>query len=99
MPRQKGTTKTGGRKKGSLNKKTLELSQILKKANINVPEKIIELLPTLDTEKQVEVLLKLMPYLYPKRKPKEPLEVKLESVDINKPIVNICIPKNGRESY
>jgi hypothetical protein len=99
MARQKGCTKTGGRKKGSLNKKTQELQDILKKADINVPERIIELLPTVDPDKQIDTLLKLMSYLYPKRKPVEHIHMKLEGErELLQPRVIISIPSNGREA-
>ena len=99
MPRQKGTTKTGGRTRGSLNKKTKELHEILQAAKVNVPELLIEMLPKLDVEKQADVLLKLMSYLYPKRKPVEHIHMKLEGEkDLLQPKVIISIPKNGREA-
>lgn len=58
----------GGRKKGTPNKKTQKLLDILESKGLNVPEKIIELLPKLDFKDQVTTLLSLMSYLYPKRK-------------------------------
>lgn len=68
MPKPKGLPKTGGRKKGSLNKKTHDLFQIFENNNFDVPTQLINILPKLDENRQAEVLLKLMEYLYPKRK-------------------------------
>ncbi|MGZ3775201.1 MAG: hypothetical protein ACXVCY_15020 [Pseudobdellovibrionaceae bacterium] len=58
-----------GRKKGTPNKKSQSLSEILNAHDFNVPEKLIELLPQLSAERQADLLLDLMGYLYPKRKP------------------------------
>jgi len=68
MPRKKGTNKTGGRKKGTPNRKTVELKEFLDSINLCIPERVIELLPKLDEKDQVGVLLKLMEYVYPKRR-------------------------------
>lgn len=70
---QKGTPKpaTSGRKKGTPNKKTLILSESLENLKLDVPARLNELLPLLPYEKQADVLLELMSYLYPKRKPLE----------------------------
>lgn len=57
-----------GRKKGSANRKTQHLEDILNFAGFSVPEKIIELMPQLAPEKQADILMNLMGYLYPKRK-------------------------------
>lgn len=60
--------KTGGRKKGSPNKNTTELKFFFDSIDLCLPEKIMELLPALDDSKKVETLLKLMEYVYPKKK-------------------------------
>ena len=60
--------KGSGRKKGTPNKKTLILSEILESLDCRVTEKLTELLPQLDPDKQADVLLELMSYLFPKRK-------------------------------
>ncbi len=57
-----------GRKKGTPNKKTLILSEILDSLDCDVPTKLIDLLNLLDPDKQADVLLELMSYLFPKRK-------------------------------
>lgn len=44
---------------------------------MNVPEQIVALLPELEVEKRVDVLLTLMNYLYPKRKAVERVDVKV----------------------
>lgn len=68
MPRQPGASKTGGRHKGTPNKKTEGLRSCLDALELDVPGRIVEILPQLDPAKQVDVLLDLMNYLYPKRK-------------------------------
>lgn len=71
--------KTGGRKKGSPNKATTELKIFFDSIDLCLPEKIIELLPKLDDSKKVDTLLRMMEFVYPKRKA---LEVR--SDDFNK---------------
>lgn len=68
MEMQNPREKTGGRKKGTPNKKTQLLAEILEVNDFSIPEKIIELLPSLAPKKQADVLLDLMSYMYPKRK-------------------------------
>jgi hypothetical protein len=68
MSFETGKQKTGGRMAGTPNKRTTQLIETLDGLNIDLPTKILELLPTLLPEKQVDVLLHLMPYVYPKRK-------------------------------
>jgi hypothetical protein len=60
-----------GRKKGTPNKKTLVLSESLENLKLDIPARLNELLPLLSYEKQADVLLELMSYMYPKRKPLE----------------------------
>lgn len=68
MPRPLGTSKTGGRRKGTPNRRTIDLTERLENVGLNVPERLVELLPQLSAEKQVEILMDLMTFLYPKRK-------------------------------
>jgi len=70
---QKGDRRpsASGRKKGTPNKRTLLLSESLENLKLDVPTRLNELLPLLSNEKQADVLLELMGYLYPKRKPLE----------------------------
>ncbi|MCB9072500.1 MAG: hypothetical protein H6623_02675 [Bdellovibrionaceae bacterium] len=68
MPRPKGIAKTGGRQKGTPNKRTLVLADCLTDLNFDILERITDLIPILDVNKQADVLLELMTYLYPKRK-------------------------------
>jgi hypothetical protein len=68
MPFEQGQQKTGGRRSGTPNRRTNVLSDILDELNIDLPTRIFEILPTLTPEKQIDVLLQLMPFMYPKRK-------------------------------
>lgn len=61
-----------GRQKGTPNRRTQRLAEVLEEGGINVPLRLLRILPKLPPEKQADVLLGLMPYLYPKRKPQEP---------------------------
>lgn len=60
-----------GRKKGTPNRRTQALQEIFEAHDFVIPEKIIEILPRLSIEKQAEILMDLMSYLYPKRKATE----------------------------
>jgi hypothetical protein len=68
MARPSGLPKTGGRKTGTPNRKTAALKSIVDELGLDVPSRLRELLPNLSPEKQADVLLDLMSYLYPKRK-------------------------------
>ncbi len=74
MARPEGSAKTGGRKKGTPNKKSINLQDSLESNGLSVVERLTELLPQLAIEKQADVLLSLMPYLHPKRKAIEVVE-------------------------
>lgn len=68
MARSIGIPKTGGRQVGTPNKRTRVLEETLERLGSDVPERILDLLPQLTPDRQVDVLLGLMPYLYPKRR-------------------------------
>lgn len=68
MSRPIGLAKTGGRKAGTPNKKTLSLQESLEANDFNLVDKLLELYPYLDTDKQAYTLLQLLSYVYPKRK-------------------------------
>jgi len=59
-------TKTGGRVKGTPNKLTKEIRVVLKKIISEQIENIPELLKDLDSKEQLELTIKLMPYVLPK---------------------------------
>ena len=92
MPKPIGSTKSGGRIKGTLNKKTQHLTDALEELNFSVIERLVELMPKLSLEKQADILLNLMSYLYPKRKAFELTNLQ----SINMPQVILTMPDNGR---
>jgi hypothetical protein len=57
-----------GRKKGTPNKKTLDLAEKLRAEGLDPVLELIKLLPLLEPQQKANVLLDLMTYLYPKRK-------------------------------
>lgn len=65
---EKSRKKTGGRKKGTPNKKTAELQEIL--GGFNPAEKLMELYNKSTTKDDLKVLIckELMKYIYPQRK-------------------------------
>lgn len=72
-----GCEKSGGRQKGTPNKKSLILSDSLDQLGLDVCSKIAELLPQMAVEKQMDTLIHLLPYLFPKRKS---LELNVEDI-------------------
>lgn len=84
-----------GRKAGTPNKKSQHLGVALDAVGLNIPEKLMELLPQLSAEKQADVLLNLMSYVYPKRKA---LEVSSRLVSPSQPQIIVTLPSNGREA-
>ncbi len=76
--------KTGGRQSGTPNKLTKELRSVLKGIVNKEIEGLPERLKELDTEKRIEMLVKLMPYVLPKveainAKEGEPLDYSLDT--------------------
>jgi hypothetical protein len=57
-----------GRKIGVPNKRTQDLQEVLDSCDLDVPRRLVELLPSLTPEKQADLLMRLMDFLYPKRK-------------------------------
>lgn len=61
--------KTGGRTKGTPNKKTAALQEQIEKAlGGDLPSEVIKRILAMDPERAVAPLLDLMSYIYPKRK-------------------------------
>lgn len=58
--------KYGGRKKGTPNKLTKELRSVLKDVIYNELENIEERLDELEPKQRIELMIKLMPYVFPK---------------------------------
>ena len=54
------------------------LQELLQDLGCDVPQRLVTLLPQLSPEKQADILLELMQYLYPKRKALE-LECAIEN--------------------
>jgi hypothetical protein len=57
-----------GRRKGVPNLKTLFLKDSLELLGLDLPTKIVELLPKLSPDKQMDAYLDLLQYVYPRRK-------------------------------
>ncbi|MFN5886868.1 MAG: hypothetical protein ACK438_02750 [Flavobacteriales bacterium] len=58
--------KYGGRKYGTPNKLTKELRSVLKEVVFNELENLEERLDQLESKERIELVIKLMPYVFPK---------------------------------
>lgn len=68
MPKPLGLPKSGGRKKGTRNKKTEFVHSILTDLGYDPLKEIVAQLPNIDPVDQINVALKLMEYCYPKKR-------------------------------
>ena len=68
MGRPAGLAKTGGRQKGTPNRRTFELETALQNAGVDVVAELAETLAALTPEAKARILVELLSYLYPKRK-------------------------------
>jgi hypothetical protein len=85
-----------GRKRGTPNKKTLGLQESLEAHGLNLIGQLVNLLPDLHIDKQADVLLELMAYVYPRRKS---VEVSgMNEAALSEPLVILTMPRNGREA-
>lgn len=70
MARPTGLAKTGGRKAGTPNKRSIDLQERIEELlnGDDLAGAIFSRIKKLSNERQVEFLISLMPYVYPKRK-------------------------------
>lgn len=68
MKFEAGHEKVGGRKKGTPNRLTENLEIALAEMNLDPVAILTRLMPKLPPEKQADIALNLMGYLYPRRK-------------------------------
>lgn len=71
MAKAIGSPKTGGRKKGTPNKRTLAFSEILDARGIDLVSEILDAARRLPAHDRIGIYISLLPYQYPKRKPSE----------------------------
>jgi hypothetical protein len=71
MAKPAGLAKTGGRRKGTPNKRTLCLEAALRNAGIDVVVELANTLAGTSPDVRARVLVDLLSYLYPKRKASE----------------------------
>ncbi|WP_374028992.1 hypothetical protein [Bdellovibrio bacteriovorus] len=69
MARSIGLPKTGGRKKGTPNKRTLAFSEVLDSHGIELLSEILSHAASISEQDRIGIYLGLLPYQYPKRKP------------------------------
>lgn len=66
MSRPKGLPKTGGRKKGTRNLKTLVLRESLDRVGFDIVQELHDLYPKLDAQTQAKILMTFLHFLFPK---------------------------------
>src|SRR2546430_1647734 len=66
--RKPGNPKKGGRKKGGPHKRTYDFESALEARGVNLVDALVNTLPELDAFGRANTLLKLMEFVYPKRK-------------------------------
>lgn len=71
MAKAIGSPKTGGRKKGTPNKRTLSFGEALDVRGIDLVGDILDAARTLPERERIGVYMGLLPYQFPKRKPSE----------------------------
>ncbi|OFZ20071.1 MAG: hypothetical protein A2X94_09155 [Bdellovibrionales bacterium GWB1_55_8] len=82
MAKPTGLPKTGGRKKGTPNKRTVGLQEALESHGLDVVGQLAALLPQLEVEQRASVLIDLMGFLFPKRKAIESTVVSAEEISL-----------------
>ncbi|MNK15780.1 hypothetical protein D3C87_339300 [compost metagenome] len=82
MAKAIGSLKTGGRQKGTPNKRTLGFSETLQSQGVDLLAEILESTKSLPEKERIGIYLNLLPYQYPKRKPTETVSLSLlEQID------------------
>lgn len=69
MSRPPGLPKTGGRKKGTPNRRSRIVIEALTNLGCDPIEELVKVLPSLEPEPKARVLLSLMAFVYPKKSP------------------------------
>lgn len=92
--REKGCAKTGGRAKGTLNKKSLWLRDQLESVNFNWAIEFKDSMTIQDYER-ARILVDLLPYLNPKIEPRKIDEDESEDSTIFEPLVIHHVVKEG----
>jgi len=75
MGRPTGLPKTGGRVKGTPNKRSTHLATRLEESGFDPLSELLKIFPDFCRDRKASVLLSLLSYLYPKRKPVDPVDM------------------------
>lgn len=68
MGKSKGSPKTGGRKKGTPNKNSVQMTEVLDNFGYNPVERLLEKYDKLSFSEQAKIDLKFIEFLYPRKK-------------------------------
>lgn len=98
MGRKKGSLKTGGRQKGTPNKKSLIIEEAFLNEGIDVGVELARMFnDSINKDEKLKILFKVMDFIYPKRKSEETL---FESVEVQTPVFQFveCSENEQNES-
>lgn len=73
--------KTGGRKRGTPNKATAKVKEVFQNFGFCPLSLIIELSEGLSPSERISILMKILPYLYPKRTPQDGTKIAMSLFD------------------
>ena len=96
-----GRKKTGGRQKGSQNKKTAENSERINNVLSYINDKYLyEDIDSLSSSERVKTYISLMEYVVPKLARREHTGKNGEAIEIKQPVINLTIspPKELNDS-
>jgi hypothetical protein len=96
MPKPCGLPKTGGRSKGTPNKKSLSLEYLEENFEFNPLKDLVSILPSLAPDQRASILLRMLDFIYPKKKAIEvtPVEVGDQDESLRPSIIRIVAAPN-----
>jgi hypothetical protein len=96
MAKPIGSPKTGGRSKGTPNKKSQFLSDVFERHGIDLGDELVRIYKqSVFSEEKLQIIYKVLDYCYPKRKA---IENDSDEDNSNAPQVILTMPSNGREA-
>ena len=91
--------KTGGRKKGTPNRSTMEIRSLLSSILCNEIERIPQYMEEIDPEKKLHLLIKLLPYIIPALPEKPDESTRGSDIDFIQHINDIAKAQKASKVY